>query len=95
MKKRNHLVPAEVNVVVAEWKRPKDDRPTQNELALRFNVASVTIRRALAEAGLLKLAGYKTADEEVILQFLISQGLDNIDALRKFVVKARTGQNGK
>lgn len=95
MKKRNHLVPAEVNVVVAEWKRPKGERPTQNELALRFNVASVTIRRALAEAGLLKLVGYKTADEEVILEFLTSQGLDNIDALRKFVVKARTGQNGK
>lgn len=95
MKARNTLTPAEVNVVVSEWQLPKGDRPTQQELALRFNVSAVTIRRALAEKGLMELAGYKTETDTAVLEFLKSQGLSDLNALRKFVVKARSGKRGK
>ena len=95
MKIRNNLTPAEATVVVSEWKRPKGERPSQQELALRFNVAPVTIRRALAEEGLVKLAGHKTKKDTAILDFLESQGLNDIDTLRKFVVKARQGKSVK
>lgn len=95
MKKRNHLTPQEAAVVIAEWKRPKGDRPTQVDLALRFNVAPVTIRRALAEEGLLNLVGYKTKSETAVIEFLESQGLNDLDTLRKFVVKARNINRAK
>ena len=70
MKSRNQLTPADATAVVAEWNRPKGERQTQQELALRFNVAPITIRRALAEAGMLELAGHKTAKDTAILEFL-------------------------
>ena len=95
MKSRKPLTPSEAVVVVAEWQRPKGERPTQEDLALRFNVATVTIRRALAEAGLMELKGYKTEKETAIIEFLKSQGLNDLDALRKFIVKARNKQRGK
>ena len=95
MKSRNSLTPQEEAVVVAEWKRPKGERPSQQELAFRFNVSPVTIRRALAEAGLSELAGYKTAADTEILEFLKLQGLNNITSLRNFVVKARQGNRAK
>ena len=91
MKTRNNLTPAEVAVVVAEWKLPKGERPTQAELGLRFNVAAITIRRALAEEGLVNLASYMTRKETAIIEFLKSQGLDDLQKLKSFVVKARTG----
>ena len=95
MKKRKSLTPSEAVVVVAEWQRPKGERPTQEDLASCFNVSPVTIRRALAEAGLMKLVGYKTVKESALLEFLESQGLNDIDTLRKFIVKARNNSRGK
>ena len=95
MKAKNRLTPAEATVVVSEWKRPKGERPTQQELALRFNVAPVTIRRALAEEGLVDLAGYKTVKETAIIEFLKAQGLNDLSKLTNFVVKARTGNRAK
>lgn len=95
MKKRNYLSAAEVKVVVAEWSLPKAERPTQQDLALRFNVAPVTVRRALAEEGLLDLAGYKTKKETQIIEYLKLHGLNDISRLEKFVNKARTGNSAK
>lgn len=93
MKSRNQLTPADASAVAAEWNRPKGDRQTQQELASRFNVSAVTIRRALAEAGMLELAGHKTVKDTAILEFLKSQGLNDIKALTAFVVKARKGKS--
>lgn len=95
MKTQNRLTPAEAAVVVSEWKRPKGERPTQQELAYRFNVAPITIRRALAEEGIIDLAGYKTAKDTAIIEFLKSQGLNDLSKLTSFVVKARTGNHAK
>ena len=95
MKTRNNLTPAEVAVVVAEWKLPKGERPTQAELGLRFNVAAITVRRALAEAGLVKLASYMTRKDTAIIEFLKSQGLNDLQNLKNFVVKARKGNRAK
>jgi DNA-binding MarR family transcriptional regulator len=91
MKTRNSLTPAEIQILVAEWKLPKKERQTQQELALRFNVAEVTIRRALADAGLIELKHHKTPSERAILNFLQSQGLNELKKLQNFVVKARQG----
>ena len=93
MKTKNHLTPAEVAVVVAEWQLPKGERPTQQELGLRFNVSPVTVRRALAENGLVKLASYKTRKETAIIEFLIAQGLNDLHKLNGFVAKARKGKS--
>lgn len=95
MKTKNTLSPAETNVVVAEWQRPKGERATQTELAFRFNVAPVTVRRALAEHGLVELVGYKTQADTAILDFLKSQGLNDIKKLSAFVVKARQAKSVK
>lgn len=95
MKVKNSLTPVEVKLIVSEWKLPKEDRMTQEDLALRFNVAPVTIRRALADNGLVKLKGYKTPEQEAIIDFLETQGLNTLKKLQNFVVKVRTGNNAK
>lgn len=89
------LTPAQIAVLSAYWKLPKNERPSQEALALEFGVAPVTIRRALAEEGFIKLASYKTKKETAVLEFLESQGLDDLNKLRSFVSKARTGHRGK
>lgn len=69
-----------------------EDKPTQQELAYQYQCSPVTIRRALAEEGVLQLKGYKTENEEQIIDFLRAQGLNKLDVLQEFVAKARTGQ---
>lgn len=93
MKPRNSLTPADIKVIVAEWQRPKGERPLQSELASRFNVAPVSIRRALAEHGLVALKGYKTHKDSAIIEFLKSQGLNDLKKLSDFVVKARKNKS--
>ena len=95
MARQRTLTPAEEAVIVANWNLPKGQRPSQEALALEYGVAPVTIRRALAEAGLIELASYKTKRETALLAFLESQGLNDMDKLRKFINKARTGNRGK
>jgi DNA-binding transcriptional regulator YhcF (GntR family) len=95
MAQNKALTPAQVKILTAYWQQPKGDRPSQEAMALEFGVAPVTIRRALAEEGFLELAGYKTVKDTAILEFLESQGLNNIERLRQFVSKARTGHRGK
>ena len=95
MKVKNSLTPAEVKLVIAEWKLPKKERMTQRELALRFNVAEITIRRALADEGLVKLKGHMSPTHESIINFLEAQGLNTLKKLQNFVVKARQGSNAK
>lgn len=90
MKKRNYLTAVEEGIIKSEWSKPKEDRPTQQDLALRFNVAPVTVRRALAEEGMVNLKGYQTKKDHAIIEFLKSQGLHDVNALRNFIVRART-----
>lgn len=92
MKLKNSLTPAEVQILVAEWQRPKGERPTQAEAASRFNVSPITVRRALADNGLVKLTSHKTPAQAALLEFLESQGLNDIKKLHNFVVKARQGK---
>lgn len=49
---------------------------TQEELSRLFHVAPVTIRRALAEQGLLELTGYKTRKETKLLKMLKDYGVE-------------------
>lgn len=95
MKVKNSLSPAEIQILIAEWKLPKEERQTQAELAARFNVATITVRRALADNGLVKLKGHMSPAQESILSFLESQGLNTLKKLQNFVVKARQGKDAK
>ena len=55
---------------------------TQAELASQFVVAPVTIRRALAEQGVIELVAYKTRNETELLKHLKEQyGVTSITAL--------------
>ena len=54
---------------------------TQEELSRLFHVAPVTIRRALAEHGLLELTGYKTRKETELLKLLKEYGVDTPEDL--------------
>lgn len=87
--KTKHLTKSEraeiANLYVSE------DKPTQEELAYQYHCSPVTIRRALAEEGVIQLKGYKTEKEEEVIDFLISQGLQKLEDLQDFVTRARTG----
>ena len=66
---------------------------SREDLAFRFDIAAVTLRRILAEEGIIKLTGYKTKRDEAILTLLATHGLDNIDALRNFITQAKAGRS--
>ena len=61
---------------------------TQAELASQFLVAPVTIRRALAEQGLLDLVGYKTRNEAALLIELKAAGIDSLERLTEVLESA-------
>lgn len=84
-----HLTKRERAIVATLYN--SEDKPSQQELAYQFHCSPVTIRRALAEEGVLQLKGYKTEKDEEVLNFLAAQGLQKIEDLQAFVVRARTG----
>ena len=63
---------------------------TQEELANHFHVAPVTIRRALAEQGLVELASYKTRRETKLLALLEAEGIKTTKQLEHLFYEART-----
>lgn len=79
--------------IAREWKQ--EDHRTQQEIAFEYGVSTVTIRRALAEQGLMELVGYKTRNDTALMTFLEAQGLRDLPALKEFIIKARTGRNAK
>lgn len=58
---------------------------TQDELSSLFFVAPVTIRRALAEQGVLKLRGYKTRKEQALLDLLNKHEITTVSELEQLV----------
>lgn len=63
-------------------------RYTQSELASQFLVAPVTIRRALAEQGVLELAGYKTRKDSQMLELLKEAGITSVKDLQEVLEDA-------
>lgn len=63
---------------------------TQEELANHFHVAPVTIRRALAEQGLVELVGYKTRRETKLLEMLAAVDIHTPQQLEDFINEAAT-----
>lgn len=63
---------------------------TQEELANHFHVAPVTIRRALAEQGLVELVGYKTRRETKLLEMLAAEGIRTPQQLEDLIHEAAT-----
>lgn len=61
---------------------------TQQELASQFFVAPVTIRRALAERGVLELVGYKTRKETELLNALKAAGIISLVELTEVLESA-------
>lgn len=63
---------------------------TQEELANHFHVAPVTIRRALAEQGLVELVGYKTRRETKLLEMLAAVDIHTPQQLEDLINEAAT-----
>lgn len=62
----------------------------QEELANHFHVAPVTIRRALAEQGLVELVGYKTRRETKLLAMLAAVNIHTPQQLEDLINEAAT-----
>ena len=91
--KVKHLTKRERAIVATLYN--SEDKPTQEELARQFHCAPITIRRALAEEGVLQLKGYMTENQQQVFEFLTAQGLTDIEKLREFVAQARMGNGAK
>lgn len=63
---------------------------TQEDLARHFHVAPVTIRRALAEQGLVELVGYKTRRETKLLEMLAAANIRKPQQLEVLINEAAT-----
>ena len=63
-------------------------KKSQQELAQEFGVSTITIRRALAELGLVKLTKYKTDAEIVLLEKLAGMGINSVKDLQEFIDKS-------
>lgn len=63
---------------------------TQEDLARHFHVAPVTIRRALAEQGLVELVGYKTRRETKLLAMLAAVDIRTPQQLEDLLNEAAT-----
>ena len=63
---------------------------TQEELANIFHVAPVTIRRALAEQGLIVLVGYKTRRETRLLATLAAANIHTPQQLEDLINETTT-----
>lgn len=63
---------------------------TQEDLARHFHVAPITIRRALAEQGLVELVGYKTRRETEILELLAAINIHTPQQLEDLINEAAT-----
>lgn len=63
---------------------------SQEELARHYGVAPVTIRRALAEQGVVELVGYKTRRETVLLELLAAADIHTPQQLEDLIYEAST-----
>ena len=80
------LLRSEEKEVVKMYNRLNADgtrKYTQEEIASNFFVAPVTIRRALAEQGVITLASYKTRNETAMIQALNSFAIYDVKTLRE------------
>ena len=86
-RRKGLLLSQEMEVVRLYEKRNADGtrKYTQSEIASRFFVAPVTIRRALAERGVITLAGYMTRNQTMLLEYLAKKNVkDESDAIDLF-----------
>ena len=63
---------------------------SQDELARHYGVAPVTIRRALAEQGVVELVGYKTRRESRLLKLLEEAGIHKPKDLEQLLYETQT-----
>lgn len=90
------LLPEEVKSVAKLYTKTNKDgsrKYTQEDLASHFLVAPVTIRRALAEEGLLELKGYKTQREQLLLDYLRKHGITTVTQAKELITETDTVQN--
>lgn len=67
-------------------KKPNgQQKHTQAELAQQFHVAPITVRRALAEQGVIELVGYKTRKETSLLELLKENNITTLKDLRELL----------
>ena len=87
-KKNKGLLLEEEKEVAKLYRKVNPDgskKYTQDELASYFFVAPVTIRRALAEQGVMELEGYKTRRDKELLKALKKHNITTAENLNGLV----------
>lgn len=69
----------QINFIAQEFKSGK----TVPELAVELGMSPQNVKRALAEAGLMKLSWYKTNSEKLMLNYLAGMGIHNFTQLKE------------
>lgn len=69
----------QINFIANEFKNGK----TVSELAVELGMSPQNVKRALAEAGLMRLSWYKTSSENQMLNYLAGMGIHTLKDLRE------------
>ncbi|WP_395143729.1 hypothetical protein ACF3NV_07740 [Moraxella atlantae] len=75
MSKRNQITPPAIKWFKQEYEAGR----TIEEMSIDTGWSKQNVKRALAEAGIMYLSWYKTANENELLKFLYSKGITRLD----------------
>lgn len=75
---KSRLTPEQIQDIQTQY---LSKNASQDELAHRYGVGTTTIRRALAEAGLVKYSAHATRKERDMLSMLNTFGIDTTQRL--------------
>lgn len=73
---------AEIDWIKAEF----ESGQTVSEISISTGISISNVKRALAEAGVMKLHWYKTTEENNILQLLQSKGIHTVNQLQNLLL---------
>ena len=75
------LTPDEIDYIANAF----ESNFTVEEISIETNIGTQNVKRALCEAGLMKLDWYKSSEEIAILNYLKAMGIVNLKQLREMM----------
>ena len=69
--------------------KQQNTKLSQEDLALAYGISPTSVRRILAEAKLVKSKSHKCEWEDALIQCLTAHGLDDLQTLSSFIIKAK------
>ena len=73
------LTPDEIDYIANAF----ESNFTVEEISIETNIGTQNVKRALCEAGLMKVNWYKSSEEIAILDYLMGMGITNLIQLRE------------